>query len=209
MKTKICVYGKDRNQIALGILNAYVQLYPNLNLRDIQRAFPSSLNGEGSSEEVIVSISYASKRPGDYFIKPGELIESREGHKLVVKKHWEPSQYEAIKEYCKRYGIEVSELDEDELLEGGYRLERIDTPQEEEYDTVPEKEEEETFLRPRINKKTGYYWLGILLVLLIALLSILYLKKYHSKEGSSRLTQSASFLFPQHNIIPIKRTIFL
>ena len=44
MASKIRVYGKAQNRTVLGIINAYLVMYPHATLADLRKAFPDSLN---------------------------------------------------------------------------------------------------------------------------------------------------------------------
>ena len=41
---RVRVYGKAQNRTALGIMHAYMVMYPQAKLEDIQKAFPNELN---------------------------------------------------------------------------------------------------------------------------------------------------------------------
>lgn len=124
MKTKIRVYGKDQNRTALGIVNAYLKLHPDSTLEDLQKAFPYSLNPNGSIKQTIVSITEATQKPDDFFEKPNELITLKSGQKVSLKYDWRKSDFEAIKEHAKQFGIEVVSMTETPpFTEGSYRLE--------------------------------------------------------------------------------------
>ena len=41
---RVRVYGKAQNRTALGIMHAYMVMYPQSKLEDIQKAFPDTLN---------------------------------------------------------------------------------------------------------------------------------------------------------------------
>ena len=43
----IQVNGKAMNHTALGIIDAFMQLYPNATFKDLKEAFPDSLNPSG------------------------------------------------------------------------------------------------------------------------------------------------------------------
>lgn len=43
MPSKVRVYGKAQNRTALGIVHAYMVMYPHATFEDLQKAFPDSL----------------------------------------------------------------------------------------------------------------------------------------------------------------------
>ena len=42
MPSKVRVYGKAQNRTVLGIINAYLVMYPHATKEDLDKAFPSS-----------------------------------------------------------------------------------------------------------------------------------------------------------------------
>ena len=40
MASKVRVYGKAQNRTALGIVNAYIVMYPHATAEDLNKAFP-------------------------------------------------------------------------------------------------------------------------------------------------------------------------
>jgi outer membrane protein OmpA-like peptidoglycan-associated protein len=193
MKAKIRVYGKDQNRTALGIVNAYLKLYPNATLADLQAAFPYTLNpAVASVKETIAPASEIAANPGDFFEKPEDLITLKDGQKLTLKYLWEKSYYDRIEEHAKQFGIEVAKITETApFREGSYRLELIeDKPAAAPYirpqagkavlDTTPEKK-----------KNNWWWWLLLLLLLLLALL--LWKKCNHDKAVAVPATEVVPF----------------
>ncbi|MDL2222844.1 OmpA family protein [Bacteroidales bacterium OttesenSCG-928-M11] len=195
MKAKIRVSGKDQNRIALGIINAYVKINPDITLEELQKAFPASLNPVGTIKEIVTSVSQANKYTKDFFLKANELIQLKSGNKVAVKYLWSKEHYHAIVERAKELGIEVKNIGETEPFEKGYyKLEMLEentksglvigevivideiAPGVEEVKVV---EIEET---PAKKKETGTSWLWWILALLVLLLLLFGWKRCEDKK---------------------------
>ena len=48
MPSKVRVYGKAQNRTALGIVNAYLIMYPHATKEDLEKAFPLELQPKGT-----------------------------------------------------------------------------------------------------------------------------------------------------------------
>lgn len=49
MVNKVRVYGKAQNRTALGIMHAYMVMYPQTTMEGLQKAFPNELNPDSGS----------------------------------------------------------------------------------------------------------------------------------------------------------------
>lgn len=56
MANKVRVYGKAQNRTALGIVHAYMVMYPQATLQDLRRAFPNELNPDKGIAENFIYI---------------------------------------------------------------------------------------------------------------------------------------------------------
>ncbi|MDL2241321.1 OmpA family protein [Bacteroidales bacterium OttesenSCG-928-L03] len=152
MNARIKVIGKDQNRTALGIINAYLKLYPNATLGELQKAFPASLSSSSPVGEIIVPLAEASKHPDGYFLKPDEVLTLKNGQKAAIKYVWTKEDYHAIQQHAKELGIEARKVAETApFVEGSYRLEMI----KEEPKTIPVKEVGEVILIEEIATDQG------------------------------------------------------
>lgn len=113
MANKIRVYGKAQNRTVLGIMHAYMTMYPHATLDDIRQAFPNSLNPDkGVSENFIPAQEKGTTANWDGFFKnEDELLTMGDGQKVSVVKMWtKPSFLRAI-EQAKLYDIEIAQFD--------------------------------------------------------------------------------------------------
>jgi len=170
MKAKIRVRGKSQSRTALGIINAYLKLYPDSTLSDLQQAFPKSLNPKGFTDNIIVPAEEAKKHEKLFFERDDELIVLKNGRKLSLVELWTKEEFDAICEHAKQYGIEATEVEETKPFErGSYELEYLDG-------FVPGR------ITPNLensdNKKGGLpWWLWLLLLLLVLLILLFFCKK--------------------------------
>jgi len=170
MKAKIRVRGKSQSRTALGIINAYLKLYPDSTLSDLQRAFPKSLNPKSFTDSIIVPAEEAKKHEKLFFERDDELIVLKNGRKLSLVELWTKEEFDAICEHAKQYGIEATEIEETKPFErGSYELEYLDgfVPGR----ITPNSENSS-------KKKGGFpWWLWLLLLLLLLLLILFCMKK--------------------------------
>ena len=54
MVNKVRVLGKAQNRTALGIMHAYMIIYPQATIEDLRKAFPNSLNPDGGVPEIFI-----------------------------------------------------------------------------------------------------------------------------------------------------------
>ena len=157
MPSKIRVYGKAQNRTALGIVHAYVVMYPHATLEDLRKAFPNSICPDRGVPENFLPVEEAEKyneKMSLYFAKPDEVIELQDGSKIALSQVWSKSSFELIVQQGKLYDVEVAEFEKTMKGEkGGYRLEYLNG-------YVPPV--------PSAPKKKLPMWLWILLGLIVA-----------------------------------------
>ena len=157
MPSKIRVYGKAQNRTALGIVHAYVVMYPHATLEDLRKAFPNSICPDRGVPENFLPVEEAEKyneKMSRYFAKPDEVIELQDGSKIALSQVWSKSSFELIVQQGKLYDVEVAEFEKTMKGEkGGYRLEYLNG-------YVPPV--------PAAPKKKLPMWLWILLGLIVA-----------------------------------------
>lgn len=159
MASKVRVHGKAQNRTALGIVHAYVVMYPHATLDDLRKAFPNSVCPDSGVKELFLPVSEAEKfntKMSLYFAKPDEVINLADGSQIALSKVWSKPSFERIVEQGKLYDVEVAEFEKTAHpgQKGGYRLEYLNG-------YVPPVSEQ-----PK--KKSSLMWLWILLVLILA-----------------------------------------
>lgn len=132
METKVKVYGKAQNRIALGIINAYMEIHPEADLNELTKAFPDGINPDCGSKQLFMTEDdinehvengeewYAS--PRGYFVKKNEWLIMPDGERVGFVSMWSKPSLERLVEQAAEYGIEVVESDE---KRGTYRLEYL------------------------------------------------------------------------------------
>ncbi len=133
MEKKIRVYAGSQNRIALGIVNAYLEIYPYCSLEDLQVAFPNTLNPDCGSKQIFMTEKdinehiangedwYAS--PRGYFVKDDEwLVPTIDDGRIGFVSMWSKPSLDRLIEHAKQYGIESVESDE---KRGTFRLEYL------------------------------------------------------------------------------------
>ena len=156
MANKVRVYGKAQNRTSLGIMHAYMVMYPHATLEDLRKAFPNSLAPDnGTGEIFIYSDEKGTAADWDgYFKAPEEVLTDGDGKKVAVNKMWTKKSFDNLQDHASQYGIEVAKFEEGERgVKGGFRLEYLNG-------YVPPVHEE---------KKKGLpWWLWLLLGLIAA-----------------------------------------
>ena len=126
---RVRVYGKAQNRTALGIMHAYMVMYPQAKLEDIQKAFPDSLNPDsGVKQNFVYAEDKGTTADWDGFFKAEEeLLKMGDGKKVSVVKMWTKPSFERLVAWAKQYGIVVAEFEASKGggEKGGFRLEYL------------------------------------------------------------------------------------
>lgn len=129
MVNKVRVYGKAQNRTALGIMHAYMVMYPQATLEDIKKAFPNELNPDSGVKQNFVK---AGDKGTDanwdgFFQKDDELLIMGDGTKVAVVKMWTKPSFERLVNHAAQYGIEIAQFEEAEGggKKGSFRLEYL------------------------------------------------------------------------------------
>lgn len=135
METKVKVYGKAQNRTALGIMHAYMELYPKTTLDELKRAFPDSLNPDSGVKSNFKTLEEIKSQMDNinwngYFADEDCLLTMQNGLKVAVVSMWTKPSYERLVAHARQYGIEVAKMDAADKgfgKKGGYSLEFVKT----------------------------------------------------------------------------------
>ena len=128
MPSKVRVYGKAQNRTSLGIMHAYLVMYPHATLEDFEKAFPKSLNPDSGWPVNFKNVNeIKTDNEKDFWFKEAdEVLELQDGTKLAVVKMWTKASFERLISHAKMYDIEVAEFEKGQRGEkGGFRLEYL------------------------------------------------------------------------------------
>ena len=177
MDAKIRVYGKSQSRTALGIINAYLKLFPDSTLSDLRKAFPESLNPKSFTDNIIVPVEEAKGHEKQFFEKEDELIVLKNGKKLALVEVWSKNDFDAICEHAKQYGIEVAGLEGTKPFEkGSFELEYLN-------DFVPPGNIASLISENEGKDKRKYAWWWLLLLILLLLILFFCWKKCSCGEN--------------------------
>lgn len=156
MANKIRVYGKAQNRTSLGIVHAYMVMYPQATLEDLRKAFPNELNPDKGVKENFIDVDQyeASSNWDGYFKEDGELLTTGDGKKVAVVKMWTKPSFERIISQAKLYDIEIAQFEAAEKgigKKGGFQLEFLNG-----------------YVPPVPSQKKSKWWLWLILALLLA-----------------------------------------
>ena len=182
MEAKILVRGKSQSRTALGIINAYLKLYPDSTLSDLQQAFPKSLNPKSFTDNIIVPVKETKGYEKQFFEREDEQVVLKSGKKLSLVEVWRKEDFDAICEHAKQYGIEVAAIEEAKpFKKGSYELEYLNefVPPEE-IAFTPESDD-----KNEKKSKFGWWWWILLLVLLLLILLFCWKKCCSNDKCSS------------------------
>lgn len=156
---RVRVYGKAQNRTALGIMHAYMVMYPQAKLEDIQKAFPDELNPDSGVKKNFV---YAEDKGttadwNGFFKEPDELLKMGDGKKVSVVSMWTKPSFERLVAWAKQYGIVVADFEKAAGggQKGGFRLEYLNG------------------YVPPVQKKGIAWWVWALIAALVVLLCLL------------------------------------
>lgn len=164
MASKVRVYGKAQNRTALGIVHAYMVMYPHAKLEDLRQAFPNELNPDKGVKENFV---YAEDKGTDanwdgYFKAEDELLTMGDGKKVSLVSMWTKPSFERIVAHAKLYDIEVAKFEATSKVgeKGGFRLEYLNG-----------------YVPPVVKKKAWWPWLLLVLLIIGAIVAFFLLRK--------------------------------
>ena len=179
MASKIRVYGKAQNRTVLGIINAYLVMYPHATLVDLRKAFPDTLNnwkikgktgmllvGDKEIDQLAQKYGDASVYEEDYLIKPDDLISLQDGTKVALRCGWTKEDFEKFVNWAKQYDIEVAEFKSGKPFEkGGFVLEYLNG-----------------YVPPVPVAKKSKWWIWLLIAAAVIILLALLLMRSCNKE---------------------------
>lgn len=157
MPSKVRVYGKAQNRTALGIVNAYLVMYPHATRSDLEKAFPLALQPHGTWKSLFQSPEEWKqnvKNQDLWFSEKDEILKLQDGTKLIFLKLWPKEYFEGLVNHAKQYDIEIAEFEKGEKgVKGGFRLEYLNG-------YVPPV--------PVVKKSNKWLWILIAAILIIA-----------------------------------------
>lgn len=130
MVNKVRVYGKAQNRTALGIMHAYMVMYPQATMDDIKKAFPDELNPDSGVRKNFVKAGEKGTEANwdGFFQKEDELLTMGDGSKVAVVKMWTKPSFERLVSHAAQYGIEIAQFEAAEKgigQKGSFRLEYL------------------------------------------------------------------------------------
>ena len=130
MVNKVRVYGKAQNRTALGIMHAYMVMYPQATMDDIKKAFPDELNPDSGVKKNFVKAGEKGTEANwdGFFQKEDELLTMGDGSKVAVVKMWTKPSFERLVSHAAQYGIEIAQFESAEKgigQKGSFRLEYL------------------------------------------------------------------------------------
>lgn len=163
MASKIKVYGKAQNRTALGIMHAYMLMYPTATIEDLRKAFPNSLNPDKGTDEIFIFAEEKGTTANwdGYFKADDEILTMGNGKKVSVVKMWTKPSFERIIEQAKLYDIEVAKFESAEKgigKKGGFTLEYLNG-------WIPPV--------PATKKNKLWLWIALVAIAIIALILLL------------------------------------
>lgn len=129
MPSKVRVYGKAQNRTALGIMHAYLVMYPQATVEDLRKAFPrADINPDSGVDEIFQHESEPHYKEWAewYFEKDDEVLVLQDGSKVAVCTMWTKASFDRVVKHANLYDIEVAEFEKGQRGEkGGFRLEYL------------------------------------------------------------------------------------
>lgn len=116
MESKIKVIAKAQNQMALGIINAYLLLNPKSTLSQIRQKFSNDIAPDKGVKELFVTEEDALKinqnaKTTLYFTKPAQIMQLSDGEKITLSHIWTKDSLHNLLNHIMDKGIEVELID--------------------------------------------------------------------------------------------------
>ena len=189
MASKVRVYAKSQKWAALGIIDAYIKMYPHATVDDLNKAFPLSVLQESKTDEpLLVTVAEkeklvkASKTTFDdeYFEewkRTHFYVTLPDGTDLMFTvAMWPKEMFEKMMAQAKLYDIEFAKYEAAEKgigKRGEYSLEYLNG-----------------YVPPKPEEKKSKNWLWILLaILLIIIIIILLLMRGFQKPAEPQIVE--------------------
>ena len=173
MPSKVRVYGKAQNRTVLGIVNAYLIMYPHATKADLEKAFPLELQDGGSWKSLFCTpAEWKTKNEsnqGLWFAEKDEILHLQDGTELILLKLWPKENFDKMVSHAKMYDIEIAKFEAADKgfgAKGGYRLEYLNG-----------------YVPPKPGKKYNkWLWIILAILLLLGILAALLLMRGCNKE---------------------------
>ena len=181
MASKVRVYGKAQNRTVLGIVNAYLVMYPHATKEDLEKAFPLELQDGGSWKSLFCTPAEWKKKnesnQGLWFAEKDEILHLQDGTELILLKLWPKENFDKMVSHAKMYDIEIAKFEAADKgfgAKGGYRLEYLNG-----------------YVPPKPGKKSNkWLWIALAALLIILLLLLLLMKGCHKEAAPVVITDS-------------------
>jgi len=128
---RVRVYGKAQNRTALGIMHAYLVMYPQATMEDLKKAFPNSINPDCGTKEIFKTLAEIKQQMAEanwngYFSDEDCLLPVAK-EKVAVVSMWSKPSFERLVAWAKQYGIVVADFESAGKggQKGGFRLEYL------------------------------------------------------------------------------------
>ena len=149
---KVRVYGKAQNRTALGIVHAYMVMYPHATLADLRKAFPNSLNTTSGQSDLFLDVTDSKTTSEWYFVGNDEIIKTGDNKKVALVMMWTKPAFEAIVAHARVYDIVVAKFEAVKGgVRGGFRLEYLNG-----------------YVPPKPEEKKSKWWLWLIIIALLA-----------------------------------------
>lgn len=149
---KVRVYGKAQNRTALGIVHAYMVMYPHATLADLRKAFPNSLNTTSGQSDLFLDVTDSKTTSEWYFVGNDEIIKTGDNKKVALVMMWTKPAFEAIVAHARVYDIVVAKFEAVKGgVRGGFRLEYLNG-----------------YVPPMPETKKSKWWLWLIIIALLA-----------------------------------------
>ena len=181
--SKVRVYGKAQNRTILGIVNAYLVMYPQTTAEELDMAFPLRVTKKfakiaekqqagdpfwkyGLFHEIV---NKSGKRVWAHngeevvdnsflFEQNDETLHTADGKELAMESTWPEDAFNEMINWAKQYGIEIASFEKAAggAIKGGFRLEYLNG-----------------YIPPKPEKKNNKVLLAIVIALVIGVLGLL------------------------------------
>lgn len=130
MDFKIKVTGRAQNSTALGIIHAYMQMFPKTTLADLRRVFPNDIAPDKGVSELFLPVDEAeafNQKMSLYFVKDERPVTLSDGSQIALTQVWSGKSLANLTAIAEKLGIqaEINKDSDKEMNKSGFNIEYL------------------------------------------------------------------------------------
>lgn len=188
MASKVRVSAKSQKWAALGIVDAYIKMYPHATVEDLNKAFPLSvLQGEETNEPLLVTVAEKEKlvKASKTTFDDEYFVEWKNSHYYVTLPNgtdlmftvsmWPKEMFEKMMAQAKLYDIEFAKYEAAEKgfgKRGEYSLEYLNG-----------------YVPPKPGKSNKWLWILLAILLIVIIIILLLMRSCQKPQVETQIVE--------------------